>query len=82
MGLSIPDRVRAKSRYYSSPRLSRPNAVQVLSVLNSVTYSEPQAAVFAERAKQDPVQQLLGAAQDFGRGDGGILAPEAGQDAI
>ena len=38
-----------------------------------------QAAVFAEGAEEDPVQQLLGAAQDFGRGDGGVLAAQAGE---
>ena len=41
-----------------------------------------QAAVFAEGAEQDAVQQLLGAAQDFGRGDGGVLAAEAGEHAL
>jgi len=41
-----------------------------------------QAAAFGERAEQDPVQQLLSAAQDFGRSDGGVLAAEAGQDAL
>jgi hypothetical protein len=32
-------------------------------------FSGQQAAVFAKGAEQNPVQQLLGAAQDFGRGD-------------
>src|SRR5208282_3018576 len=41
-----------------------------------------QAPAFAKGAKQDPVQQLLGAAQDFGRGDRGVLAIEAGQDPL
>jgi hypothetical protein len=44
--------------------------------------SREQAAVFAEGAKQDPVQQLLDVAQNFGRGDGGVLAAEAGEDAL
>ena len=38
-----------------------------------------QAAVLAKGAEQDAVQQLLGAAQDFGRGDGGVLAAQAGE---
>ncbi len=38
-----------------------------------------QAAVFAKGAEQDTVQELLGAAQDFGRGDGGVLAAQAGE---
>jgi hypothetical protein len=41
-----------------------------------------QAAAFAEGAEQDPVQQLLGAAQDFGRRDGGVLAAQAGEHAL
>jgi len=35
-----------------------------------------QAAAFAKGAEEDPVQQLLGATQDFGRGDGGVLAAQ------
>jgi hypothetical protein len=38
-----------------------------------------QAAVFAKGADQDAVQQLLGAAQDFGRRDGCVLAAQAGE---
>jgi hypothetical protein len=41
-----------------------------------------QAAAFAKGAEEDPVQQLLGAAQDFGRGDGGVLAAQAGEHAL
>jgi hypothetical protein len=32
-----------------------------------------------EGAEQDAVQELLGAAQDFGRGNGGVFAAEAGE---
>jgi hypothetical protein len=39
-------------------------------------------AVFAKGAEQNTVQQFLGAAQDFGRGDGGVLAAQAGEDAL
>ena len=39
-----------------------------------------QAAVFAKGAEQDAVQQLLGAAEDFGRGDGRVLTAQAGED--
>jgi hypothetical protein len=45
-------------------------------------FSGEQAAIFAKGAKQDPVEQFLGAAQDFGRGDSGILAAEASEDAL
>ena len=41
-----------------------------------------QAAVFAEGAEQDAVQQLLGAAQDFGRGSGRVLAAQPTEDAL
>ena len=41
-----------------------------------------QAAAFAKGAEQDAVQQLLRAAQDFGLGDGGVLAAEAGEGAL
>ena len=45
-------------------------------------FSGQQAAVFAEGAEQDPVQRLLGAAQDFARADGSVFAAEAGEDAL
>jgi hypothetical protein len=45
-------------------------------------FGRQQAAVFAERAEQDPVQQFFGAAQDFGRGDGGVLAAEASPELL
>ena len=41
-----------------------------------------QAAVFAEGAEQDSVQQLLDAAQDFLRGDGGVFAAEPGENPL
>ena len=63
-----------------------PERVRVvrIAVLEGVLegFSGQQATVFAEGAEQDPVQQLLDAAQDFGRGDGGVLAAQAGEDAL
>jgi hypothetical protein len=41
-----------------------------------------QAAAFAKGAEQDAVQELLGAAQDFRRDDGGVLAAQVGGDAL
>ena len=61
-----------------------PERVRVVgvAVLKGVLerFGGQQAAVFAKGAEQDPVQQLLGAAQDFGRGDGGVLAAQSGED--
>jgi len=63
-----------------------PERVRVVgvAVLEGVLegFGGQQPTVLAKGAEQDPVQQLLGAAQDFGRGDGGVLAAEAGEDAL
>ena len=45
-------------------------------------FRREQAAVFAKGAEEDAVQQLLGAAEDFGRGNGGVLAAEAGEQSL
>jgi len=45
-----------------------------------VGFGGQQAAVFAKGAEQNAVEQLLGAAQDFRRSDGGVLAAELAQD--
>ena len=37
-----------------------------------------QAAVLAKGAEEDAVEQLLGAAEDFRRGDGGVFARRGG----
>jgi hypothetical protein len=52
----------------------------LVGVLEGLAGQQP--AAFAEGAEQNAVQQLLGAAQDFGRGDGGVLAAQAGQDPL
>ena len=44
-----------------------------------VEFGGQQAAVFAKGAEQNAVEQLLGAAQDFRRSDGGVLAAEPGE---
>jgi len=36
-------------------------------------FGRQQAAVFAKGAEQDAVEQLLSAAQNFLRGDGGVI---------
>jgi uncharacterized protein YjeT (DUF2065 family) len=41
-----------------------------------------QAAVFAKGAEQNAVQQLLNAAEDFLRGNGGVLAAQAVEDPL
>jgi hypothetical protein len=41
-----------------------------------------QTAVLAKGAEQDAVQQLLNAAEYFLRGDGGVLAAQAGEDSL
>jgi TctA family transporter len=63
-----------------------PERVRVVgvAVLEGVLegFGGQQAAVLAKGAEQDAVQQFLGAAQDFGRGDGGVLAAQAGEDPL
>ena len=63
-----------------------PERVRVVgvAVLEGVLegFGGQETAVFAEGAEQDPVQQLLGAAQDFGRCNGGVFAAKVGQDAL
>jgi hypothetical protein len=60
-----------------------PGIVRV-AVLEGVLegFGRQQPAAFAKGAEQHAVQQLLNAAEDFLRGDGGILAAEARQDAL
>jgi hypothetical protein len=45
-------------------------------------FGRQQPAAFAKGAEQNAVQQLLNTAEDFLRGDGGVLAAEAGEDSL